>query len=173
MDINHEFSKFINMQKTVNGSYKPGVELGNGGKALKLSHGSFLKTLNVLAMAAAITVLTVTIGIRFSYLWQESPVLIASGNVIALVFLLIGQVATFFWYLITGMKEPMNAIADALPTGDVAFQCAVCFFPLTLTVLLIGLRVYMKIYVSKRNAYILLCSCIGVIALSAYILNQW
>lgn len=173
MALNRGFNQFINMKKTSTGHYEPGVELGNGGKVLKLSQGSFLKTLNVLTMTAAITVLTVTIGIRFSYMWQESPVLIASGNVIALVFLLIGQVATFFWYLITGMKEPMKAIADALPTGDVAFQCAVCFFPITLTALVIGLRVYMKIYVSKRNAYILLCLCIGVIALSVYILNQW
>jgi len=172
MDINHEFSQFINMRKTAKGTYEPGVELGSDGKTLKLSQGDFLKTLNLLAMTAVITLLTVTLGIRFSYLWQESPILIAAGNIIALVFLVVGQIATFFWYLITGMKGPMNAIADALPAGDVAFKCAVCFFPITLTALVIGFRVYVKIYVSKRNAYVLLCACIGLIALSIFILNQ-
>ena len=172
MDLNSKFREFISMKKTAQGSYMPGVELGSDGKTLRTAQGAFLKSLNMLAITAAMAMFTVTIGIEFSFLWQESPILIALGNVTALVFLLAGQVATFFWYLITGMKEPMNTIADALPSGSVLLQCAVCFFPITLTALAIGLRVYMRIYVNKQTAYTLLCLCIGLIVLSAFILNQ-
>ena len=170
MDLNHDFGQSINMQSTGQGTYEPGVELGSNGRALKLGQGPLLKSVNVLAMTGALSMLTVTAGIEFNYLWQESPVLIALGNVTAVVFLLVGQVATFIWYLITGMKGPMNSIYDALPAGDVTLRASVCFFPVTLTALAIGIRTYWKIYVSKQAAYSFLCICIALIALCVFVL---
>ena len=102
--------------------------------------------------------LTVAAGIEFNYLWQESPILIALGNVTAVAFLIISQAATFIWYLITGMKGPMNSIYNALPAGDVTLRASVCFFPVTLTALAIGIRTYWKIYVSKHQQRIAFCA---------------
>lgn len=172
MDLNREFGQFINMKKTGKGTYEPGVELGSNGKVLKLAQGTPLKVITILAMSGAMAMLTVTVGIKFSCLWKESPVLIFLGNITAAIFLLISQVATFIWYLITGMKEPMNTIYDALPAGDVTLRASVCFFPFTLTALAIGIRTYWKIYVTKQAAYSFLVVCIGLIALCVFILYQ-
>ncbi|MEW5911317.1 MAG: hypothetical protein AB1814_02075 [Thermodesulfobacteriota bacterium] len=172
MDLNLKFGKLINMKKAGKARYAPGVELGRNGRVLKLAQGDLLKATTMLAMTGAMAMLIVTIGFKLSYLWQQSPVLIFLGNITALVFLLISQVATFFWYLITGMSWPMNAIANALPAGSVKLQTSVCFFPVTLTALVIGLRTYMRIYVSKKSAYITLSVCIGLIALCVFILYQ-
>jgi len=172
MDLNHDFGQSINMRSTGQRSYEPGVELGRNGSRLKLAQGPLLRYANILAMTGTVAMLTVTAGIEFNYLWQESPILIALGNVTAVVFLLVGQVATFFWYLITGMKGPMNTIYDALPAGDATLRASVCFFPMTLTALAIGIRTYWKIYVSTPAANIFLCTCIILIVLCVLVLHQ-
>lgn len=162
--------QYINMKKGPDGSYQKGVELGKNGKVLKPAQGGFLKALNMLAMTSAVAIITATAGFKFGYLWKESPILIALGNVTAFVFLLISQLATFVWYLLTGMNEPMYAVGNALPVGSVVLQTSVCFYPITLTMLVIGLRTYSRIYVSTLKACALFIALISITFLSVLIL---
>lgn len=115
-----------------------------------------------------ITLLTIFFGSAFREFFLHSPLLNLLGKVSALLTLIIAQVATFLFWLITGIKTPMHYIYSHFPFGSKNFQSFCSLMPFSLTVLIILLRSYKEIYVSRKIAITLLIINIIIALLLGY-----
>lgn len=155
--------KTLNMKNL--GNAKFGVELDSTGNELDDSQGLLLKVLNSLALAGVLSLLAIVAGTLFKQFFIDSPLLMIFGYVVSVILLLIAQLATAIWWLITGAREPMAFINNALPFGSEGMRTAVCLLPLAIFIFTILCKSYSKIYVSKINAVIVLLALLACLTL--------
>ncbi len=158
----------IDMKKFEN--IKFGVELDGEGNTLNDGQGGLLKIVNMLGIAGVLFLATVIAGIVLHSVFLNSPLLMLLGNIISLISLLAAQLGTAIWWFITGTKEPMNYIYQALPFGGVQLKTSVCLMPLTIIILVIMCRVYSKVFIKKTIALIISLGLISsIVGLSMWV----
>ena len=172
MGIEAQFRRFFDMHRTGPGAYQAGVELDSDGNRLNEAQGYWLRQGNMVAIASVVVLSTISLGMAFPEALLQSPIMMVLGHVTSIVFLAAAQVGTAIWYVITGSKESMKFISEALPFGSDQLRAAVCFFPLTLPMLLILLRTYRRLYVRQKNALFLLGICIACMTLLVFFLHR-
>ena len=141
---------------------KFGVELDSKGKILNDAQGYLLKTLNIMGFSGVLILATIVIGVIFRQAFWGSPLLMVFGHIVSFVILIVAQAGTTIWWFITGIKGPMEFIYSALPFGTAQLKASVCIMPFTIVILVIVIRVYYKVYITKKMALIIslgLISC--------------
>ena len=137
------------------------------------THGSFLFHLNILLIVVTIVLSTVSVGYVFRNTWTHSPILMLLGHVVSFILLIIAEIGCAVYWALAGIDYPFKQISDLLPSGTQTIRASVCFFPISLLILVLLVKVYCKANISKEwviriGIVCVLVSCISIIFLFKY-----
>lgn len=137
--------------------YPVGHELDSRGRAVGTGPVRFYKSLLLpVIITLNITLLTVFSGVAFKGVILHSPLFSLLGGITAFVVLVISQVVSLLFWVITGIKGSFDFLSYRLSFGRGAFQSICSLIPFSLVLLYIILKTLKLVHVSEKKAVILL-----------------
>ena len=131
------------------------VELDTKGRVLGTGPERIYAVLVPILFPITMGLLTICCGIILKAFIFHSPLFRLMGSISALAILTIAQVITLIVWLVSGVKGPMAYIHAQFWFGSSTFQCVCSLVPIGLIVLVIALKTYKHIYLSKEALMVL------------------